>query len=188
MYLWHSQNSLKKLIKKLSAMETWSFLQNPILNSTDNSFIKGLQVSKIHYNALLGATGVPFIVLLKNAYEPIHLDYVAKYNAWVVQGGSQQGQTLSLNQLLRLLSNTKIRNWDIAIQNVYDNTTQRYKELLPNKRAPFQTGKQNEKIAVVKALGTAIGADTALSAVKIDVDQTYANLTDAQTGQQTDDH
>jgi hypothetical protein len=173
-------------LKKLLAMEKiWYYLENAILNSTENSFIKGLQISKVHYNALDGSSGVPFILLLKNAYEPIHLKYVDKYNAWVAQGGSQQGMTLNLNQLLRLLSNTKIRNWDVAIQGVYDNTTPRYKELLPNKRIPFQQGKQNEKIEAVKSLGIAIGNDTDLSAVKTDVDQTYANLTDAQSGQQT---
>jgi len=164
--------------------EEWIYLINAILNTTENSFVKGVQISKVHYNALVAGILIPFILALKNSYEPIHLNYLAKYDAWISQGGIQGGETLSLRQLLRLLSNTKIKKWDVAIQNIYPNDTARYKALLPHFRIPFQTGKQNDKIAAVNALKLAIGTDSALTDVKDDVILTHGLLVDAQNSQQ----
>jgi hypothetical protein len=166
-------------------METpWGYLVNAILNSTENSFIKGIQISTWHFNALEKSAAVPFIGLLKDDYEPFHTNYRAKYDAWIAQGGSQEGETLSLNQLLRLLSASKIRKWDIAIQGVYPNDTPKYKSLLANKRIPFQQGRQIERIEAVKALSIAIGTDAALAAVKADADLTYTQLSDVHNSQQ----
>ncbi len=164
-------------------MKAWSFTQNPILHATDGSYQLGMQLSTFHDSALNAAKTDPFILPLYNSYHPLHLAYKSAYEAWVAQGGLQQGETLNLSQLLLLLSNTKIKAWDIAIQNVYAQNTTQYTKLLPNRRTPFQTGSQQNKINAVNGLSIAIGGNTALATVKMDVDAFYKQLDLALTTQ-----
>ncbi len=151
-------------------MNDWSYLENPILNATEGSYKLAVQISNYHLSALKASLDVPFIAAMFAAYEPIHEDLADKYSTYVAQGGTQQGESLSVKQLLRLLSSTKIKEWDVAIQSVYPNDKARYKELLPKRRRPFQNGKQFIRIETIAALSLAIGSDTRLTDVKADVD------------------
>ena len=152
----------------------WPFLLNPILNCTDGSYRKALNVSIRHYNAMSNST-IQFIIDMFVIYEPLHLAFVAAYNEWIAQSGSQQGETLTVNQLLRLVSK-KIKTWDIAIQSKYADDTARYKQLLPNHRIPFQSGAQDLRIGAISSLSTNIGADPLLATVKTDVDLTFTQI------------
>jgi len=114
-----------------------------------------------------------------NIYHPIHLDMMEKLDDWKAQGGTQHGDTLSLTQLMIMLRSTKIKLWDISIQNIYTNTTSDYAKLLPNHRIPFQTGKQFDKIEEVKSLSKRIGTNTLLADTKDDIDLFYTQLKDA---------
>ena len=165
-------------------MNDWSYLENPILNATEGSYKLAVQISNHHSNALKASLNVPFIAAMSAAYEPIHENLIDKHVAFVAQGGSQQGESLNVKQLLRLLSSTKIREWDVAIQTVYPNDKVRYKELLPKRRRPFQNGKQSIRIDNVEALSISIGSDSLLTAVKADVDLFYSRLSNAYGIQQ----
>ncbi|MEI8204676.1 MAG: hypothetical protein WCH34_16780 [Bacteroidota bacterium] len=168
-------------------MENWIYLVDPIESATQNNFKKALRVSIYHDGALLAKITPPlvnpFIQGLYDLYHPLHLAYVDAYEIWHSEIGAQQGETLSLNQLLRLLRGPKIKNWDIGIQSHYDNTTPKYKSLLPNHRTPFQIGTQSDRISAVHGLSVAIGTDAALASVKADVDLTYSQLMAANTTQ-----
>ena len=152
----------------------WPFLSNPILNCTDGSYRKALNVSIHHYNAISNST-IQFIIDMFVIYGPLHLAFVAAYNEWIAQGGAQEGETLTVNQLLRLVSK-KIKTWDIAIQGKYPDDTARYKALLPNRREPFQKGAQDLRIGAISSLSTNIGADPLLATVKTDVDLTFTQI------------
>ena len=164
-------------------MKPWSFTQNPILHATENSFQLGMEISTYHDSALNAAKADPFILAMYNSYHPLHLAYKSAYEARVAQGGLQQGETLNLSQLLQLLAGTKIKAWDIAIQNVYAQNTTQYTKLLPNHRTPFQAGSQQSRINAVNGLSIAIGSVAVLAAVKNDVDAFYKQLDLALTTQ-----
>ena len=161
----------------------WFYLINPIINATDGNYHKALKISTYHDGALFAGIADPFIAAIYATYHPIHLAYVAAFNAWEAQGGAKEGETLNLTQLLKLLSNTKIVNWDIDIMPIYKPNTPKYKALLPNGHAPFQKGKQDDRIESVKALSIAMGTDPLLATIKADVVLTYNQLSHANTDQ-----
>jgi len=144
----------------------WFYLNNPFLIRTLNSFRLAVRISTKHDSALLAGSDDPFIAAQYSLYHPFHLALVEAYATWVAQGGLQQGKTLNLKQLLKLLANTNINAWDAAIQVVYPVDTPTYMGLLPNGHAPFQTGTQTQRLAAVSALIEAIGSDASLAAIK----------------------
>ena len=157
-------------------MKPWIYEQNPFLNATDESFISAMDISLYHDTALDAAKSDPFFLTLYNAFHPLHVTYETAYISWKTQGGKQQGETLNLKQLLKLLAGTKIQEWDVKIQNLYPVNLPSYKKLLPNRRIPFQSGGQISRIEAVRALSLAIGSDNALADVKTDVDKFYTRL------------
>ena len=157
-------------------MRTWMFLTNPFLNATDGSYLNGMHISGYHDKALEKKKSDPFFLDMYNLYHPLHIAYATAYGTGVTEGGLQQGDTLSAQQLMSLLSNTKIRNWDVAIQNHYEINTPEYKRLLPHHRKPFQHGSRTERLQTVKSLRDAIGTDELLAAVKTDVDSFYTQF------------
>lgn len=161
----------------------WIFLQNPMLHSTENSYRNAAKISEFHFGALQSQAGNPFFDGLITAYSPLHSGFMTAYQDWKNSFGQQQSKTLTLTQLLSLLRNTKIRNWDVAIQNVYAINTAQYKALLPSRRVPFQNGNQTDRVSAVKTLSLAIGSDASLATVKTDVDAFYTQLNTALTAQ-----
>jgi len=166
-------------------MRTWSYLVNPMLKATDDSRLSALKLSTYHDNALNATKSDPFILALYNSYHPIHVALKAAYDAANTHEGLKQGETLNINQLLKLLSSTKIQQWDIKIQSAYPQNSVQYKKLLPNRRGPFQTGEQIERIRNVQSLSQAIGADKALVTLKSEIDSTYALLEAAYNNQKS---
>lgn len=166
-------------------LRPWIYLENPMLNATANSYLLAMRISTLHDGALKAASDTldPFFVAMYAFYHPLHVDYQRKYDAWVAQGGLQQGETLNITQLLKLESGTKARVWDNGIQAVYDISTTKYKGIFPNHREPFQNGTQTQRIDAVKALSTAIGTDPLLATVKSDVDAFYTLINTAIAAQ-----
>ena len=129
------------------------------------------------------AGGDAFFVTMYNYYHPLHLTLVAAYDIWVAQNGTQESQTLTLAQLLRLLSNTKAEDWMVAVKAHYGKNTARFKELFPDLKKVFQNGTQLERISAVNAFSIAIGADSLLATLKTEVDLFYTSLKTANTTQ-----
>ena len=163
----------------------WQYQINPFLVASNNSYIKAVRLSVFHDTALANVSTDAFFGPLYTAYHTQHLSYMTLYDSWVVQGHIQIGETLSLEQFLILLSGTKIAQWDVAIQNVYNNKTSQYATLLPHKRVPFHHGTQDERIEAVKALSTTLTGITALATTKTDVDNFYAQLNTAHNTQKS---
>lgn len=162
---------------------SWSYLVNPFLVATDNSFRMAVRISTYHDSALNAASADPFIAGLYATFHPLHKDLANAYTAYQAQTGTQEGDSLNLRQLFRLEAYSKINAWEAAIQVVYAKDTPKFKSLLPNGHAPFQTGTQTQRISAVQSLSNAIGADPLLAAVKADVDAFYLLLDNANTTQ-----
>ena len=115
-------------------IKDWKFLIDPFLVATRDSYIVAMKISTFHDSALANVSTDPFFGPLYTAYHPLHIAYKTAYDAWVSQGHTQMGETLNLDQLLRLLSGSKIDQWDVAIQNVYSKKTPQYMALLPHQQ------------------------------------------------------
>ena len=157
-------------------MKTWNYSQNPFLVASQHSYSNAMNISEYHDTALAANKSDPFVLGLYTLFHPLHLGYKTSYDIWISHGGVQQSETLNVTQFLQLLSRSKIKDWDIKIQNVYPQNTPEYKKLLPDRRKPFQNKGQSERIHALQALAIAIGTDEKLTAVKTEVDSFYTQL------------
>jgi len=153
----------------------WLFFINPFLVATEHSAIKAMTISRHHDAALYVNRLDPFIGGL---YESFHLLHEALEEAYIkmnAQGGTQKGATARVTELLRELMSKKIKSWDIAIQQVYEQGSTKYICLLPKRRWPYQNGAQEDRLGAVMGMLGAIGDDAALASVKSDV-ETFADM------------
>ena len=154
----------------------WNFVINTFLVATANSYRLAVRIAKDHDAALFAGKADPNVNAQYTLFHPLYLNMVSSYELWLSQEESQLGDTLSLQLALKQLSSTKIKNWDIKIQNVFTNDTPDYKKLLPYHRSPFQSGSQNDKITALAALSTNLTDITTLAAVKLEIDAFLDNL------------
>lgn len=104
---------------------------------------------------------------------------------WSGLRSSNSANTRLVVQIIDELSGIKIRQWDIAIQAVYDLNSPTYKKLLPNRRKPFQNGKTENRKTALSNLVAAIGTDAKLATVLTEVKTVLTNLTNALNAQDT---
>ncbi len=164
-------------------MKTWSFLLNPFLTAAKKTYAIALKISTYHDAQLLAHNSDPFFAGLYTSYHPLHLAISAAYSNWKSQGGTQKGSTLTVDQLLDLLSKSKLNTWEYAILGVYQKGTPGYVALFPQGRAAFNRGGKESRIAAVKQLGTSLTGIAALAATKTDVDAFYTQLNTNRTVQ-----
>ena len=164
----------------------WHYLDNQFENITLKSYKKALIISGYHNAALQAAfekdPANPDWTTLYKRYNPLHIELVKQFCEWQSAGGKQGGSTLSLDQLLSLMSNM-LDNWEPRIQVVYAKNTERFKQILPSGHKPFNSGSKDTRITAVNTLSVNIGADAALASVKTDVDKYYNDLDKARTTQ-----
>ena len=160
----------------------WHFIINTFEVATRGNYKAAVTLSTHLDAALFAAKADAQILVLYNYYHPIHLAYVAAYNAWLAQGGTQKGSTQSLTALLAGLT-AKVNAWDFQIQGTYTKGTPSYTALLPQGHTPFFQGGQSQRIAAVHALDTALTGIVALAATKTDVDNYATSLDTANTTQ-----
>jgi hypothetical protein len=151
-------------------MENWNRSQNPFLIATKNSFVGAMTISTWHDGALNNEKADTEILSIYNVFHPKHQALTVAFDNWTTAKGNQEAKTLETDQLFEELAGEKARGWDVHVQNVYPLNSPEYKRLLPNRRIPFQTGKQVDRVEAVRSLGTNIGTDAALTALKTEVD------------------
>ncbi|MEI6816734.1 MAG: hypothetical protein WCL14_09010 [Bacteroidota bacterium] len=163
----------------------YHFFINPFLVAGLHNFALTVHMSTVYFNALTAAAPTNAHALARlGVYTTIHNTLLSEYAAWKAQGGSQEGETLNVLQLLVLLTG-KVNTWDNMIRIVHGKTTARYKALFPDGHYSFSHGGKESIITAIKALSTNIGSEVALAPVKVLVDAAYTQLNDAnnvQTG------
>ena len=163
----------------------WSRTDNFIKTSASRSYIGAKGIFNAIDTKLLGGIADPEILGFYNTFNPLNTDYNSKYAIWDGFRSTGIGKTLGVVQLIDLLSSTKIKGWDIAIQIVYDNKTPEYAHLLPHHRAPFQAGSVGKRESALINLVAAIGTDVSLATVKTSVSAFLTSLQTAMTAQST---
>lgn len=154
----------------------WIFLINTFLVVTEGSYILCKKLNTFTLGVLQGRLNDPFFAGLHAGLLPLVTNFETLYDAWVFQLGNQKSKTSALSIDLKNLQGEKIGLWDIQIQNVFQQNTPEYQQILPNRRKPFQNGKQETRIAAVGALSIALTGKQQLAAVKTDVDAFFAQL------------
>lgn len=162
----------------------WSYIINTFLVATKSSYKLAVRIAKDHDAALFAGKADADINAMYLIFHPLYLQMQSTYEAWLAQGGTQSGETLSLQLLLKQLSSNKIKIWDLAVQVLYDSASAGYKKLFPNHRIPFQSGSQDDRIAAVGALSTNLIGIVPLAATATDVDNFLVQLKDARSAQQ----
>jgi hypothetical protein len=114
---------------------------------------------------------------------PLHKALANAYNIWKSMGGTQKGATLTVQQLLKLLSPGKINAWELAVQGVYAKGTPQFVSIFPRRHKSFQIGETGQRIEAVNQLGIALNGIAPLATTLTDVQNFYAQLSDARSGQ-----
>ena len=177
-------------------MSPWKYAENTFLSVTVGNF-KLMNILIIDHTARIAqaVTGSnppdsDFTTMLARL-TPVKAAWDAAYNGWISARGTYKGKTQALEAKLADLSGLRIKQWDIAIQNVFLDGTSEYTQLLPNGRGPFQQGAYDLRIAEVKALQTRLapftGANSTLLTLAATVGTYHGEiklLRDAQQGQE----
>lgn len=150
----------------------------------NTSYIKATIISTYTFAALTDRFAVtPAIGPLLTFYTPRHNALMAAYTTWKAQAGSAKSQTQSLKTLLQALSSTEVDDWDFAVQQVYRKGTPQYLQVFPQGRAPFQTGKQEDRILAVGTLRDTLDAVGGLATLTTEVGAYFTLLNTTNTGQ-----
>jgi hypothetical protein len=164
----------------------WIFLQNPFLNATEDNFSKFNSVinySNTRFNAQAGDTFIDTIIAVLN---PSCTAWNTTYAAWIASQGEHVSTTNTVRVLLDALSSEHSGSWVRKIAYVYVPGSSAYIRLLPRGSAPFQTGKQADRILAVSNLIVAIGSDVALAEVRTLASDFIVAITAAKTEQVAD--
>ena len=164
----------------------WKYLENQFVSATANNYKKAVKLSNYH-DADLNAKKAtePLLIPIYNRYHPLHLALVNEYNAWKTAGGSQQGQTLNLSQLLDIAYD-KVPFWDVSVQGTgatFMKGTPNYKAIFPNGRNPFSKGSIDERINAYDSLAKSMVPFAPLAPTMAQVAGVYKMLATARDTQ-----
>jgi hypothetical protein len=164
-------------------MKTWSYLINPFLVTVIKSYKKAVLISSYTNSQLLARKADPFYGPLYLMYNPLHVALLNAYNNWKSEGGTQKGSTLTLTQLLGLITG-KLANWEYAIIGQFAKGSPEYVAIFPQGHKPFHKGGEDMRIQTVGQLAGALEGIAPLAATLADVNNFYKQLTDARDAQE----
>ena len=143
----------------------WFYLRNVFNNVTSSNYKRMLSLSADHKAKLQQDSATnPAINTLYLLLLPAFNAYTEKYAEVTSNYGQYRGATSTVETLASEL-NKQIKNWDIKILNVYDDSTPEYLALMQNGRKPFQSGTYEQRLNAVKALAISLAIYPSLSAV-----------------------
>jgi hypothetical protein len=157
-------------------MKDWMYLNNTFLVITENSYRTSKKLGDYTLASLQSKSSDPLIAPIATAFKPYVDNFNAAYNLWLNKLGVQKSLTSDFVMNLKLLSSSKIKQWDIAVQGQFLEGTTKYIAIFPNHRIPFQQGSQEDRIAACDALSIALTGITALATTKADVDAFIVTL------------
>jgi len=160
-------------------MSTWSRMVNFFKTAADKSNVGAKAIFDSFDLKLKAGISDPDISGYYTTFHPICLAYDSSYSVWDSLRSSKSGKTLGVVQLIDQLTSTNAREWDVAIQFVYNSKTPKYLSLFPNHRIPFQTGTVDSRARAINNLITEMGTDVTLATVKTKVTAFFGLLTDA---------
>ena len=166
---------------------TWSLLRNTFDNVTKFNFKRMLLMARDHRDklrmqALMNSDIHPIYVEVDTAF--IHFEQM--YNEVASNFAQYQAATQHFEEKLLELSSKYIKKWDITIQMELDDQDAAYKGLLPNGRAPFQSGAYDLRLSAVNTLILNLqrNGNAALVSLAQNIQMWYAEADAIRTKQQ----
>lgn len=136
----------------------WQPLENIHDNATKESRKLMNQCSTFTHSALDARKTEPGIGELFTFFDPVYQAFRTLYISWKSSEGTYHASTRALELLWEELT-AAVKKWDVKIQDIYDDTTDRYKQLLPNGRAGFSKVSYDERTIALGTFIDAIGND-----------------------------
>ena len=132
---------------------TWSLLRNTFDNVTKFNFKRMLLMARDHRDKLrMQAQTNSDINAMYAELDTAFTHFEKMYNEVASNFAQYQSATQQFEEKLAELSSKYIKKWDITIQMELDDQSAAYKGLLPNGRAPFQSGAYDLRLSAVKTL------------------------------------
>jgi len=151
-------------------MKQWPWISNPFIIVLRGSMKRALKVSTYTFNRLYALKTDPVYGPMYTEYAPIHQAFSQIYTVWKNSGGLQKGSTLSVNQLLDLLSSTKLHKWGFAVEGIYARNTPDYVAIFPQGHQPFHNGNEVAvRLQAIDTLATALKTKTPLATTYTEV-------------------
>lgn len=164
----------------------WKYLQNQFLIATKTSYKKAVKISNYHDADLrVKSQTEPLLVPVYERYHPLHRMLVGEYTSWKSAGGSQEGQTLNLEQMLDWAYG-KMNNWDIRIQGTdvsFEKGTPKYMSIFNNGRKPFINSSIDDRINAYDTLAKNMLPYVELAVIMAEVQDVYRALDEARDAQ-----
>lgn len=164
----------------------WKYLENQFLIVTNGNFKKAVKLSNYHDAVLKGKSLADTqLVPIYTRYHALHLALVQEYTSWKSAGGSQEGQTLRIEQMLEAAYG-KMALWDITIQSTgadYMKGMPNYLAIFMDGRKPFTTHTIDSRVNAYDTLAKNMIPFPALAAVMADVEATFVALDEARDTQ-----
>ncbi len=132
---------------------TWSLLRNTFDNVTKFNFKRMFLMARDHRDKLKTQANIDSdITPIYEAFILPFNHFEQVYNEVGSNFAQYQSATQQFEEKLAELSHKYIKKWDLTIQMELDDDTATYKSLLPNGRAPFQSGAYDLRLSAVYAL------------------------------------
>lgn len=162
----------------------WHFSNNTFETATKGSAKKLIILAADHLSKLKAESTKPEIADIVAETEVPVFDFTTYFAELKAASGVYKGTTLAFKRKIEELRGTKIKEWDIKIQNVHIDGTSDYTCILPKGRAPFQKGAYENRIANVYALFKQLEEYPSLSAIKTEVLAYHTLLVEMRDNQQ----
>lgn len=166
---------------------TWKYAQNQFLSVTDGRRPLMLTIGADHtakLQAKLGSPADPDVQTCIDRVQPQYDDFQLKMVTFDVRSGTRKGQTEMVEALLQELVSQRVPTWDATVQLAYLPSTPQYTQIFPDGRAPFGSGKKDERILAVQTLAMRLAAFAEFATLQSSVEMFYASLDSARDTQQ----
>lgn len=161
----------------------WSYVFNPFMGLSGRNTKQFYFFARDHRDKLANRAGDVDIAPLYSRIQPVFDAFEARYIAVDTNTGGYRTRTATIENLMLEL-NTKVRRWDIGVQNIYEETTPEYQGIFTERRAPFHTGAYDDRIRAVETLLQRMAGYPLLATIATDVQTFYAQINAARTAQQ----
>ena len=147
----------------------WDAIKNTFLSALKGSF-KRTNIVVVDTGDKLEArkteTGIGEI---NTYFIPFKTSFGTLYLEWKLTNNTYHSLTGTVETFRDQLTGSKIGRWDTIIKPSFLDDPNGYKNLFPKGHSIFQEGEYEERIAAVKALGSAIDSRAALADVKSEI-------------------
>ena len=162
----------------------WFYLSNVFDNVTKRSLKRTLTIIVDHLSKLLADALDVDIQSLYDRTRPLHDAFADKWSEWKTAINLRVGETQRFEEKMTELSDVKLKEWDVAVQNVFLEGSADYKAIFTHGRTAFRSGTYESRIYEVKTLANTLKKYPNLAELQVKVETYHSDLVRTRDGQQ----